>query len=171
MTLCHHGRNEKKEPLHFLSHLWQEWVSQVALVVITTSINPPANPGSIPGLGRSTGGGHDNPHQYSCLKNSMDRGAWQDTVHRVAKSRTCLMGLSTQACVTGIPVVSPRSYYWQHPQPLSYRGYQITGKIYRGSAFPNANYYTPRKIHQMVKTERDMIQANFALPHYSSGVA
>ena len=33
-------------------------------------------PGSIPGLGRSPGGGHGNPLQYSCLENPMDRGAW-----------------------------------------------------------------------------------------------
>ena len=50
----------------------------VALVVK----NPPANAGnirdssSIPGLGRSPGGGHGNPLQYSCLENTMDRGAW-----------------------------------------------------------------------------------------------
>ena len=41
--------------------------------------------GSISGLGRSPGGGSDNPLQYSCLENSMDRGAWRDTVHRVTK--------------------------------------------------------------------------------------
>ena len=35
---------------------------------------------SIPGSGRSPGGGHDNPHQYSYLENPMDRGAWQATV-------------------------------------------------------------------------------------------
>ena len=51
--------------------------------------NPPANAGdtremgSIPGLGRSLGGG--NPLQYSCLGNPMGRGAWWATVHRVAK--------------------------------------------------------------------------------------
>ena len=39
--------------------------------------------GSIPGLGRSPGEGHDNPLQYSCLENSMDRGAWHATVHGV----------------------------------------------------------------------------------------
>ena len=38
--------------------------------------------GSIPGLGRSPGGGHGNPLQYSCLENPMDRGAWQATVHK-----------------------------------------------------------------------------------------
>ena len=40
----------------------------------------------IPGSGRSPGGGHGNPLQYSCLENSMDRGVWQATVHRVANS-------------------------------------------------------------------------------------
>ena len=64
--------------------------SQGALVVK----NPPAdaeNAGdavSIPGSGRSPGGGHSNPLQYSCLENPMDRGAWQATVHRVTKSQT-----------------------------------------------------------------------------------
>ena len=42
----------------------------------------------IPGWGRPPGGGHDNPLQYSCLENSIDRGAWQATVHRVPKSQT-----------------------------------------------------------------------------------
>ena len=66
--------------------------SQVALVVK----HPPANAGdirdmgSIPGLGRSPGGRYDNPLQYSCLENSMDRGTWQATVHRVIQSRTLL---------------------------------------------------------------------------------
>ena len=46
------------------------------------------NQGSIPGLGRSPGGGNDNPLQYSCLENPMDRGAWQATVCWVVKSWT-----------------------------------------------------------------------------------
>ena len=46
--------------------------------------------GSIPGLGRSPGGGNGNPLQYPCLENSMDRGAWHATVHGVAKSQTRL---------------------------------------------------------------------------------
>ena len=58
--------------------------------------------GSIPGLERSPGGGHGNPLQYSCLENPMDKGAWQDTVHRVAKSQTQLKRLSTQACVLSL---------------------------------------------------------------------
>ena len=61
--------------------------SQVVLVIK----NPPANAGdvrdvgSIPGSGGSPGGGHGNPLQFSCLENSMDRGAWQATVHGVAE--------------------------------------------------------------------------------------
>jgi len=53
--------------------------------------NLPANAGDmrdagcIPGLGRSPGGGHDNPVQYSGLENPMDRGAWWATVHGVEK--------------------------------------------------------------------------------------
>ena len=42
--------------------------------------------GSIPGPGRSPGEGNDNPLQYSCLRNPMDRGAWQAIVHGIAKS-------------------------------------------------------------------------------------
>ena len=62
--------------------------------------NPPANAGdirdtgSIPGLGRSTGGGHGNPLQYCCLENPMDRGAWWAMFHRVTKSWTQLKRLS-----------------------------------------------------------------------------
>ena len=41
--------------------------------------------GSVPGSGRFPGGGHGNPFQYSCLENHMDRGAWQGTIHGVAK--------------------------------------------------------------------------------------
>ena len=48
------------------------------------------DPGAVPGSGRYPGKGRGNPLQYSCLENSMDRGAWQITVHRVAKSWTLL---------------------------------------------------------------------------------
>ena len=60
---------------------------QVVLVVK----NPPANAGdmsSIPGSGRSPEGGHGNPLQYSCLGNSMDRGAWWAAVHGTAENWT-----------------------------------------------------------------------------------
>ena len=64
--------------------------SQVALVVK----NLPANAGdirdvgSIPGLGRSPGGGHSNPLRYSCLENPVDRGARWAMVHRIVKCGT-----------------------------------------------------------------------------------
>ena len=51
--------------------------------------NLPVNVGdedSIPGLGRSPGGGNVNPFHYSYLENPVDRGAWRATVHRVAES-------------------------------------------------------------------------------------
>ena len=48
------------------------------------------DPGSIPESGRSPGEGNGNSLQYSCLENSMDRGAWQATVHGIAKSQTGL---------------------------------------------------------------------------------
>ena len=52
--------------------------------------NPPANAGDtredwILGLGRFLGVGNDNPLQYSCLGNSMDRGVWQAIIHRITK--------------------------------------------------------------------------------------
>ena len=66
------------------------WAFQVVLVVK----NLPANAGDIRdeslilGSGRSPGGGHGNPLQYSCLENSMDRRAWWATVHGAAKRQT-----------------------------------------------------------------------------------
>ena len=63
--------------------------SQVILMVK----NPPANAGdirdiaSIPGSGKSSGGGNGNPLQYYCLENPMDRRIWRATVHRVAESQ------------------------------------------------------------------------------------
>ena len=53
--------------------------------------------GSILGLGRSLGEGNSYPLEYSGLENFMDRGAWQATVHGVAKSWTRLKQLSAQA--------------------------------------------------------------------------
>ena len=76
-------------------------LNSIPLVVLVVK-TPPANAGdgrdtdSIPGLGRSPGGEHGNPLQYSCLENPMDREAWQSTVHRVTKSWTQLKQLNTQ---------------------------------------------------------------------------
>ena len=84
--------------------------------------NPPANAGeprgagSVSGLGRSPGGKHNNPWQYSCLENPMDRESWQTTVHRVTKSRTQLKWLSTHTC----------TFSWTHIQ-----GWNQTSDIYQ----------------------------------------
>ena len=72
----------------------QQYISEWSFPGVAVVKNQPANAGdtrdvgSIPGSGKSPGGGNDNPLQYSCLENPMDRGTWQATVHRVAKSQT-----------------------------------------------------------------------------------
>ena len=82
----------------------------LSLTLSTHSHGPVENPpddsgdigdvGSIPGLERSSRGGHSNPPQYSCLENPMDRGGWRATVHGVPKSRTRLKWRArTHACI------------------------------------------------------------------------
>ena len=61
-----------------------QWASQAAPVVENPCVNL-GDLGSIPGSGRSPGGGHGNSLQYSCLENPTDRGAWWATVQRVTK--------------------------------------------------------------------------------------
>ena len=88
-------------PKYYHDATWASttWASQVVLVVN----NPPANAGdirdmgSIPGSGRSPGGRHGNPLQYSYLENPRDRGAWTATVQRIMQSRAWLKQLSTHA--------------------------------------------------------------------------
>ena len=74
------------------------WASQVTQWVK----NLPANAGGVgssPGSGRSPGGGHGNPLQYSCLENPLTPEAWWAMVYRVAKCQTGLTGLSTHSCM------------------------------------------------------------------------
>ena len=72
-------------------------------MVALTAKNPFAiaedvrNTGLVPELGRSPGGGHGNPLQYSCLENPTDTGAWQAIVHRIEKSWTWLKQLNMHA--------------------------------------------------------------------------
>ena len=94
-----HG--EEASPTH--ASYKPERASQVVLVVK----NLPANAGdirdegSIPGSGRSPGGGYGNPLQYPCLENPTDREAWRATVHGVTLSRTELKRLSTHTLADG----------------------------------------------------------------------
>ena len=72
----------------------------------------PGDEGLIPGSGRSPGGGHVTPLQYSCLKNPMDRGAWRAAVHRVTESDTTerLSSNGLEACQ--VPWVRSRWGHW-----------------------------------------------------------
>ena len=65
-------------------------VSQVELVIknLPANAGDPREAGSIPGSGRSSRVENGNVLQYSCLENSMDRGAWQATVHGITESDT-----------------------------------------------------------------------------------
>ena len=83
--------------LEVLKHT-DERASQVALVAknLPANVGDSRDAGSIPGLGRSPGGGNGNPLQYSCLGNPTDRGAWQATVQGSQKSQTQLERLSTR---------------------------------------------------------------------------
>ena len=66
----------------------EELAFQVALAakILPATAGDAGDVGSIPGLGRSPGGGHGNPFQYACVGNPLDRGAWRATVHRVTES-------------------------------------------------------------------------------------
>ena len=102
--------------------------SRVAVVIK----NLPAKAGdigSIPGWGRSPGGGHGNPFQYPCLKNPMDRGAWQAKVHRVTKSQTRLKWRSKHWALTG----------WN--QELSQQGDFICFRFSNPASFANFHIF------------------------------
>ena len=124
-------------PAPFVS-TYSKWASQVVLVVESppAKVGTAEDAGSIPGSGRSPGGGHGKPLQYSCLENPMHRGAWQATGHRVAQSRTRLKQLRThsergtavytsicrcfkrlleaQLCILGGGEVRPQWRLWGH---------------------------------------------------------
>ena len=72
---------------YITSHGLSRWLSGK---ISTFNAGAAGAAGSIPGSGRSPGGGHGYPLQYSCLENHMDRGAWRATVWRVTESQTQL---------------------------------------------------------------------------------
>ena len=60
-------------------------LSSLVAQIVREAAHNSGDQGSIPGLGRSPGAGHGNSLQYCCLENSVDRGAWQATVHGIIK--------------------------------------------------------------------------------------
>ena len=92
-TLLKNRFLKTKVPSHFYIHTCVHIFANIGFSGGSGSRESACNAGdldSIPGLGRSPGGGHGNPLQYSCLENSMARGAWWAAVHGVAKSWTRL---------------------------------------------------------------------------------
>ena len=75
------------------------------------------NPGSIPGWGRPPGEGTSYPLQYSCLENSIDRGAWRAVVHGVTKSQTQLSDENFHTLCSIFEVLL-RGGLWQHSLPF-----------------------------------------------------
>ena len=127
--------------------------------------------GSIPGSGRSRGGGHGKPLQYSCLENPMDRGAWQAPLHRVTQSRTQLKQLSLHTHISlrssrsvSRPVVSSSVTLWTVAcsAPLSM---EFTRQAYwNGLLFP-----TPGELpHTRIEPRSPALQAS-SLPFKPPG--
>ena len=99
----------------------------IALVLVVNnpaaSVADARDPGSVPGLGRSSGEGNGNPLQYSCLENPMDRGAWWATVFGVAKESDTTEHLAAAAArqaLAGLPASSWGTFHsWGfHPRDL-----------------------------------------------------
>ena len=88
--------------------------------------------GSIPGSGRSPGGGEGNPLQYYCLENSLDREVWWNTVHRVTKSRIPTEYIHTHAHTHTHPCTGC-SFWREHTSPLTFRVPAYSGLVSRHS--------------------------------------
>ena len=104
------------------------WASQVVLVVknLPDNAGDIRDLGSVPGSGRSPGGGHGNPLQYSCLQNPRDRGTWWATVHGVAKIQTQLKWPSSILSF----LLWFITWYWRHFPMLSSRTLLFIGSVY-----------------------------------------
>ena len=137
--------------------------------------NLPSNTGdagSIPGLGRSPGGGNGNPLQYSCLENPMGRGAWQATVCGISKSRTqltmcaktcvqrpqrdergrpsrpqrfCGLKLSAKQEISTRTPTPPPSSLWPNCHPSGPPAAQTTGKWNQG---PQPSHADPSRVER-----------------------
>ena len=90
--------------------------------------------GSIPGTGRSPGGEHGNPFQYSCLENPMARGAWWATVHGVTKSRTGLKWLSMHSH----PGLNGKLHHYLGPDGEARRRFLLRSRRKFWKSFPDS---------------------------------
>ena len=88
--------------------------SCVPSLLFTCGQTKAGDPGSITGWGRSPGEGNGNPLQYSCLENSMDRGAWWATVHGVAKSQTRLNDFTSLQTMVELMKIMGTSFKGSH---------------------------------------------------------
>ena len=92
--------------------------------------------GLVPGWGTSPGGGNGNPHQYSCLENPMDGGAWWAAVHGVTKSRTRLSDFTftfhfhalEKEMATQFSILAWRMPWTEEPGGLQSTGSQRVGQ-------------------------------------------
>ena len=109
---------------------------------------------SIPGSERSPGEGKGNPLQHSCLKNSMDRGAWQATVHGIAKSRTkltlslfkakpCLLAMVFKLFFQQLNTFSKTAVYKQVGAAMFSSGARVQGEETGQQVFPALNQHLP----------------------------
>ena len=127
---------------------------------------PSANAGdardvdSIPGWGRSPGGGLGHPVQYSCLENPMDRGAWWATVHSVAKSRLGLKQLSMQhrwvvksntsyLSMNGTGLFTPTLLFSKEKE----EGHLITAAVYQ--------LHSQRMMHYIIQIRKTQIMLDY----------
>ena len=114
----------RRWPVMFVVCTLDMRASQVALAVknLAASAGDIRDASSVLGSGRSPGGGHGNPLQYSCLENPMDKGVWWAIVHRVAENQTQLKRLSTHTPLIWCDEKSPLPLRSSSPKPITPRG-------------------------------------------------
>ena len=101
---------QNRKPRDKSMHPWTLWGFPGGSEVKASASNV-GDLGSIPGSGRSSGEGNDNPLQYPCLENPMDGGALWATVHRVTKSRTWLSDLTNSLLYSAICKASSDNHF------------------------------------------------------------
>ena len=130
--------------------------------------------GSIPGSGRSPGGRHGNPLQYSCLENPMNRGAWRATVHSITRSGTRLKGLSTHIhvyihkeghCSHSYPGQS-RKPFWKnsHHKHCGQKGKKLTETLFLTKVHSSSSKPFLAQPHPCILLSRARLQLTLLEP-------